>query len=187
VKRSLLTSAPSLLAATLKKRCSTLPVLLLWSFLLTLALPLSAQQWSQIGMDIAANPTILSGDIGTPSGSADNVQHVVLAAFTPTTPNTRLDGFTITAGNANVNSFITVKGGTVFSNSRGGLFTSGGTNTLTNNSLSGNAGSNGTSILPAGTVVRLMIDAADSGNRSPSTGLLLVRLVKKCFLKNTYS
>ena len=88
--------------------------------------------------DIAANPTILSGDIGTLDNSSDNVHHVVLAAFADTNPTTRLDGFTITMGSANGSSNITVNGATIPRNRGGGISTSGGTNTLDNNNLSGN-------------------------------------------------
>jgi hypothetical protein len=43
--------------------------------------------------DIAMNPTVLSGDIEAVGDASDNVQHyVVLAAFTSTTPTTRLAG-----------------------------------------------------------------------------------------------
>ncbi|MCX8209824.1 MAG: hypothetical protein OTI34_02180, partial [Lewinella sp.] len=86
--------------------------------------------------DIAMNPTILSGDIGTVGDASDNVHHVVLAVFASTTPATRLDGFTITGGNADGSSNITVSGETISRNKGGGIYTSGGTNTLANNSLS---------------------------------------------------
>jgi parallel beta-helix repeat protein len=85
--------------------------------------------------DIAANPTILSGDIGTVGNASDNVHHVVLAAFSTTTPTTRLDGFIITMGIANGSSNITVNGATIARNRGGGILTLDGTNTLTNNGL----------------------------------------------------
>jgi hypothetical protein len=86
--------------------------------------------------DIAMNPTILSGDIDVVDDASDNVHHVVLAAVA----TTRLDGFTIMAGNADGSSNITVNGETILRNNGGGIYTSGGTNTLANNSLLGNAG-----------------------------------------------
>ncbi len=46
--------------------------------------------------DIAANVSVLSGEIGDPSDPADNVYHVVTGKT-----DARLDGFTITAGTAN--------------------------------------------------------------------------------------
>ncbi|MHC4499697.1 MAG: hypothetical protein ACYS21_11360, partial [Planctomycetota bacterium] len=48
--------------------------------------------------DLAANETILSGDIGTPVAVVDNCYHVVTTDHTDAA--TVLDGFTITAGNA---------------------------------------------------------------------------------------
>ncbi|MBI5471481.1 MAG: VCBS repeat-containing protein, partial [Ignavibacteriae bacterium] len=51
-----------------------------------------------------ANPTILSGDIGTPNDSTDNSYHVIFNNYTVSTPLTNtavLDGFTVTGGNAN--------------------------------------------------------------------------------------
>lgn len=54
-----------------------------------------------------ANATILSGDIGSPDASGDNSCHVVITAGTSSTPlsNTlTLDGFTVTAGNANAST-----------------------------------------------------------------------------------
>jgi len=50
-------------------------------------------------------------------------------------------GFTIIEGNADVNTNIMVNGATIYRNTGGGIFTFGGTNTLTNNSLSGNSAS----------------------------------------------
>ena len=52
--------------------------------------------------DIAANPTILSGDIGTLSDNTDNSYHVFYHQDGLGLTNTAvLDGFTITGGNAN--------------------------------------------------------------------------------------
>ncbi|MHC4646636.1 MAG: hypothetical protein ACYTBJ_14150, partial [Planctomycetota bacterium] len=50
------------------------------------------------GRDPAANETILSGDIGTPGAVGDNCYHVVTTDHADAA--TVLDGFTITAGNA---------------------------------------------------------------------------------------
>jgi hypothetical protein len=55
--------------------------------------------------DPVANPTILSGDIGTVGDNSDNSYHVVIIDATDAEANitnaTVLDGFTITNGNAN--------------------------------------------------------------------------------------
>jgi len=68
--------------------------------------------------DPAVNPTILSGDIGTPGDASDNSYHVVFlnGFFTPITTSTVLDGLTITAGNAD---------GTGLENRGGGLLCEG--------------------------------------------------------------
>jgi hypothetical protein len=52
--------------------------------------------------DVAAYPTILSGDIGTVGSNSDNSYHVVVGRNTDATAV--LDGFTVTGGNANVAS-----------------------------------------------------------------------------------
>jgi hypothetical protein len=121
--------------------------------------------------DIAANPTILSGDIGLGGDATDNVHHVVLAAFSSTTPTTRLDGFTISGGNANVSpSSITVNGQSILRSFGGGIYTFVGTNTLTNNSLSGNtAGGRGGGIYTIGGTNTLTNNSL-SGNSAGDVG-----------------
>lgn len=57
-------------------------------------------------------PTVLSGDIGTPDDSADNSYHVVTGSGVDATAI--LDGFTITAGNANGASSLINSGGGMF-------------------------------------------------------------------------
>ncbi|MDZ7896849.1 MAG: choice-of-anchor Q domain-containing protein [Arcicella sp.] len=52
--------------------------------------------------NVEANPTILSGEIGSPTTVNDNSYHVV--TFNRTNSDTRLDGFTVTGGNASFNS-----------------------------------------------------------------------------------
>jgi predicted outer membrane repeat protein len=121
--------------------------------------------------DIVANPTILSGDIEMVGDASDNVHHVVLAAFATTTPTTRLDGFTISGGNANVSpSSITVNGQSILRSFGGGVYTFVGTNTLTNNSLSGNtAGSRGGGIYTIGGTNTLTNNSL-SGNSAGDVG-----------------
>ncbi len=86
--------------------------------------------------DWAANPTILSGDIDGDDANTDgnyvaetpddivggNSYHVVYAdgtTGTPITGTTILDGFTITAGQANGNDYPLYLGGGMFCNGRG--------------------------------------------------------------------
>lgn len=52
--------------------------------------------------DVSANPTILSGDIGTPNDSSDNSYHVmVMTNMSAAADSVVIDGFTIRDGNAN--------------------------------------------------------------------------------------
>ncbi|HEX7050118.1 MAG TPA: hypothetical protein VF188_07965, partial [Longimicrobiales bacterium] len=82
--------------------------------------------------DPATNGTILSGDVNgddTSGGSnAENVYHVVTASGTDATAV--LDGFTITAGNANLNNANDSNGG--------GMYNGGGSPTLANLRFLGN-------------------------------------------------
>ncbi len=55
---------------------------------------------AQLQRNFKNNPTILSGEIGSISTTSDNSYHVV--TFVGANNTTRLDGFTITGGNANL-------------------------------------------------------------------------------------
>ncbi len=69
--------------------------------------------------DWTANPTILSGDIGTVGNNTDNCHHVVLSISDANT--TVLDGFTVTLGNANGSGTMTNLPTTVNRNEGGGI------------------------------------------------------------------
>jgi hypothetical protein len=79
----------------------------------------------------AVHVTILSGDIGTLGNNSDNSYHVVTGADGAT-----LDGFTITAGNANYDAPNNTN------NSGGGMFNNYSSPTLTNVTFSGNSATN---------------------------------------------
>ena len=82
--------------------------------------------------DAAANLTVLSGDIGTPSVNTDNSYHVVTGSGTDSTA--MLDGFTITGGYADGGS----------SNDSGaGMLNEAGSPTLANVIFSGNSAGSG--------------------------------------------
>ena len=104
--------------------------------------------------DIAAHPTILSGDIGTNSNN-DDVYHVV--TFTPSEWNySLLDGFTITRGMAtgtgvgdNYGGGVFIETGSLFiynclidnnqaDDRAGGIYVNGGAGFLINNTISNN-------------------------------------------------
>jgi hypothetical protein len=91
--------------------------------------------------DITTNLTTLSGDIGTVGTTTDNCYHVVLTstASSNTTSKIQIDGFAITAGNANANTSITVNGNSVYRNYGGGIYTNYGTPTVTNNTIYSNS------------------------------------------------
>ena len=88
--------------------------------------------------DIETYETILTGDLNSDDGpnfanNGENSYHVVTGSYTD--PNAVLDGFTITAGNANVWSVHYYRGG--------GMYNEFGSPTLTNCTFSGNWGDNG--------------------------------------------
>jgi predicted outer membrane repeat protein len=78
--------------------------------------------------DVAAYPTILSGDIGLVGDNSDNSYHVVVGSNTDATA--LIDGFTITGGNVNGSNSPTCYGG--------GMYNASGSPTISNCSFSGN-------------------------------------------------
>ena len=95
--------------------------------------------------DWAANPTILSGDIGTAGDPGDNSYHVLRGANL--TSATILDGFTISGGNANSANFPESAGGGLYCDgSSGGQCSP----TLTNVTFSGNSATYGGAIYNSG-------------------------------------
>ncbi|PWH13133.1 MAG: hypothetical protein DDG59_14690 [Anaerolineae bacterium] len=69
-----------------------------------------------------ANPTILSGDIGTVGDNSDNAYHVVVVdgvTYENITSATVIDGFTITGGNANGGVWPNIRGGGLYCDGRG--------------------------------------------------------------------
>ena len=103
--------------------------------------------------DVAANPTILSGDFNgndvvTGSGSTlsitgntENALHVVLSISDDAT--TILDGFMVSGGNANGSGSITVESILVFKNNGGGMYNISSSPSITNTTFSGNAATYG--------------------------------------------
>ncbi|MFT3981587.1 MAG: gliding motility-associated C-terminal domain-containing protein [Ferruginibacter sp.] len=70
--------------------------------------------------NIAANPTILSGDIGTLNNTADNVYHVLTATYTGS--GSQVNGFIIEKGNADGAGSFTVNAMALARNSGGGIY-----------------------------------------------------------------
>jgi hypothetical protein len=108
--------------------------------------------------DWVANPTILSGDIGVQGETNDNSYHVVIASGTNTTAI--LDGFTISAGNAD---------GTWPNDGGGGLLVSGGNPTLVNLIVMDNDAAKGGGMQNAGAIPTLY-NVAFIGNSSVNGG-----------------
>ncbi len=103
--------------------------------------------------DWQTNETVLSGEIGA-AGNSDNSYHVVTGSGTDA--NAVLDGFTITAGNANV-------GGT--NNYGGGMYnTNSSTPTVTNCTFSGNSADFGGGMYNEGFSSPTVTNCTFSGN-----------------------
>jgi len=107
----------------------------------------------------AANPTILSGDIGTQGNQSDNSHHVVTAVGTLNTAI--LDGFVITGGNAN---------GPGPNSQGGGLFSFAGSQTLSNLTFRNNSASSGGGMFNFGGGSPTLSNAIFSGNTASSGG-----------------
>src|SRR5690242_12657721 len=88
--------------------------------------------------DVAQYPTILSGDIGTAGDKSDNSYHIVTGSGVDA--SAILDGFTITAGNANGTSATGQLGG-------GGMYNVAGSPTVNNCTFTANSS---TGFAPAG-------------------------------------
>ena len=88
--------------------------------------------------NIANNETIFSGDIGTVGDIADNTYHVVIASA-GTGDAIAIDGFTISDGNAgDIAGSAIMANNTYYRNFGGGLYAIGGTNIITNNTITNN-------------------------------------------------
>jgi hypothetical protein len=73
--------------------------------------------------NLATNPTILSGDIGTLNNDTDNSSNVmVIAGIDASTDSLVVDGFTITGGNANVFAARNINGKEVFQFGGAGIY-----------------------------------------------------------------
>ena len=115
----------------------------------------------------AANPTILSGDIGTTNDAADNAFHVVVSAGDA--GDALLNGFTITKGNANRYDSIIVNGQNVLANLGGGIFSNSSSPTLTNVKILGNMAINGAGITNM-SANPVLTDVTISGNTASFNG-----------------
>jgi hypothetical protein len=144
--------------------------------------------------NINANPTILSGDIGTLNNSSDNCYHVVVSVSNNNTAV--IDGFTIMGGNAigsgsaiyqGIGVSRSSGGGISLSNSSavvvnckitgnnasaggGGLFQGGGSIKVSNCVFSGNSATYGGAVRDENTPSLTIINSVFSGNSSSQSG-----------------
>ncbi|MBS1732111.1 MAG: hypothetical protein JST02_02335, partial [Bacteroidetes bacterium] len=88
----------------------------------------------------AVNVTTLSGDIGIATLNTDNCYHVVISAGS--VGSAVLDGFTITRGNANGATDITVNAQTIYSDDGGGVFVTSSSPAIGNCKIISNLSSN---------------------------------------------
>ncbi|MFN8483108.1 MAG: choice-of-anchor Q domain-containing protein [Anaerolineae bacterium] len=107
-----------------------------------------------------ANVTTLSGNIGTSNDTSDNSYHVVTGSGTNSTAI--LDGFTVTGGNASVQTIPTDRGG--------GMYTSGGSPSLTNILFSGNSAWNGAGMYSESNSRPTLTNVSFISNSASSTG-----------------
>ncbi|MFO0872409.1 MAG: right-handed parallel beta-helix repeat-containing protein [Phycisphaerales bacterium] len=116
---------------------------------------------SKTDRDSFAHPAILSGEIGAP-GLADNSFHVIEISGSGHTDNTILDGFVITAGNANGGTFPIAGGGLrVVSSGRG---------TIRGCRFIGNSAVNGGAVIVLGGNTPKFVNCHFSGNSSTQAG-----------------
>lgn len=118
--------------------------------------------------NFVANPTILSGDIGTENDITDNVYHVVVSVGN--TNDARLDGFTISGGYANGTGSFAVATLTVTRASGGGVYLNASSPVLDNLIIKDNecygTGSNGGGIYATAGGAAVISNTTISNNKS---------------------
>ncbi|MBL7729638.1 MAG: right-handed parallel beta-helix repeat-containing protein [Chitinophagaceae bacterium] len=118
--------------------------------------------------NLAANPTILSGDLGSPGGAFDNSYHVVMSLYDNT--NTILDGFIISDGNANGIGTLAAENTNVERNGGGGVYSAYSFPGIRNCIITGNAASfAGAGVFNTAASPKL-INCVIAGNRSENFG-----------------
>lgn len=137
--------------------------------------------------NVAANVTILSGDIGAPDDASDNSYHVVTGVTGAT-----LDGFTITGGNANGSIYVSGRCGGMYNydscypaSQGGGMYNyKESSPTVANCTFMGNsaAGSGGGmyNLRSSPTVTNCMFTSNDAGNGGGMSNLESSPVVTNC-------
>ncbi|MHC4338083.1 MAG: right-handed parallel beta-helix repeat-containing protein [Planctomycetota bacterium] len=136
--------------------------------------------------DLVANETILSGDIGAADVNTDNSYHVVTGSSTDATAI--LDGFTITAGNADSGSSPNNNGGGMYNNAGsptvsnctfsvnsayymgGGIYNGSSSPTVSKCTFNGNSAEYGSGICSYNYSSPTVANCTFSGNRAEISG-----------------
>lgn len=105
-----------------------------------------------------ANPTVLSGDIGLAGTSSDNSYHVLTGAA-----GVLIDGFTVTAGNANGTS----------DNAQSGAFNKCEGMTIVNCSITDNSALFGGAMVASSNLPLQVVNSLFSGNRASNIGAII--------------
>jgi trimeric autotransporter adhesin len=137
--------------------------------------------------NIRNNPTILSGDIGIIGNNADNSYHVVRNDGNGLNSTARLDGFTITGGNANKGDYRGSRGAGIFNRGSsptyanciivgnlanaygGGMFSENGAPLVINSVLAGNTAQFGGGLYNESATTNV-INCTFAGNQVSNTG-----------------
>ena len=118
---------------------------------------LSQRNWT-------SNVTILSGDIGTVNDNSDNCHHVVLSVSDAST--TKLDGFTVTKGNADGSGSVSVETKNIARTQGGGMYNNTTSATVTNCIFDNLSGTNSGGMYNTATTGVTVTACVFSGNTS---------------------
>ena len=136
--------------------------------------------------DIPSNVSTLSGDIGTAANNADNSYHVVFASADASTGiGVTVDGFFITAGNANGLGEILVNGHGAYREAGSGIHIVYGANTLTNNTIHNNSAISGAGIWIAFSTNTLTNNIIHSNSSNDVAGGIYTDYGTNTFVNNT--
>ena len=143
--------------------------------------------------NIAANPTILSGDIGTPNNNSDNCYHVMTVVPNDAVNGVTIDGFTIQGASARaVAGNFTVNAVAIPRLTGGGIYANNSNLTVNNSILQHNSTSQGGGIysITGGSILTLANDSiadnlgADLGG-GICTGNAAVNMDNTSFVRDT--
>ncbi|WP_158612046.1 Ig-like domain-containing protein, partial [Paenimyroides tangerinum] len=129
------------------------------------------------------NLTTLSGDIGIENNISDNTYQVVISV--DDVGSAKIDGFTITKGNANGASFITINSRELNRNSGGGIYNNSSSPTLTNTNIINNSADNGGGICNISSSSPIITNTNISNNSTNNDGGGIYNLYSSPIITNT--